>query len=120
MQTFKLALALDVKMVVPETFLQEMRKSAADEDASTFLKLTQEAHPEDDDAFILAVLKNGLRRHVRDSVIQLTRETGLGGTFAPVSVEVINTDHELDSVAVPFEDELAVLPEDVDLENHTL
>lgn len=94
MQTFKLDLALQTRIVVPQHFLTAMREAAQAEDANEFLKSTQERFPEDDDAFILAVLKNGLRKHVRHSVLDLFGGSGLGGSVSPLSLAVLDIEAE--------------------------
>lgn len=87
MQTFKLALALDVKAVVPEGFLQEARDEAQKADAPAFLKQLQATYPDDDDQFMLAILKNATRIHLRGSLINHLSRAGIGGTVSPVRYE---------------------------------
>lgn len=87
MRTFEMSAALDFKIVVPDEFVKNMREAARAEDASAFLKSAEEMHPQDDDEFILMVLRNGIKRRLRDSVLELTKSSGLGGSFAPVSIK---------------------------------
>lgn len=86
MRTFNMEAALEFKLTVPDEFVKNMREAATSDDASAFLKSAQSMHPEDDDAFILMVLSNGIKRHLRSSIINLTQGSGIGGTFAPVTL----------------------------------
>jgi hypothetical protein len=89
MRTFDLTIATTARVVVPETFVQAMRTLAKGdpEEAGPFLVEMQKQHPEDDDEFILAVLKNGTRLRVRDALANLYGPDGLGYTLAPASVQ---------------------------------
>lgn len=89
MQTFKLSLGIDLKVVVPDHFLKAAREEAQKADTTVFLKGVQEAHPEDDDAFMLAIAKNALRNHVRTNTVRFIEASGLGGSVSPVAVEVL-------------------------------
>lgn len=89
MRTFKMELHLDFKTIVPDPFVASLREQAQAEDASDFLK-KMHAEYEDDESFILAVLKNGVRRHVRESLAKLHAESGLGCTLAPARLAVID------------------------------
>lgn len=93
MQTFKGSVTLDFKAVVPAQFLADLRRQAQAEDATPFLKQLQAAHPVNDDAFVGAVLKNGLRHSLRDSLIQLFVDSGLGGTVSPATIDIIEVPH---------------------------
>jgi hypothetical protein len=83
MRTFEMSAALDFKLVVPDEFLKDMREQAASEDASEFLKIAQKEYPEDDDAFLLMILNNGIKRLLRNAVMDCATASNLGGTFAP-------------------------------------
>lgn len=94
MRTFDLTLSIDVRVVVPQQFEDMLKADAAAEDASQFLQEARKIHPEgDEEGFLLFVLKHGLRRHVRQSAVQLFEESGLGGTLSPVTA-VVHTDRE--------------------------
>lgn len=98
MRTFKGNLTQSFKLTISDGFLQTMRAGAQADDASVFLKQTQAAHPKNDDAFIAAVLKNGLRRSARNNLGDLLQNTeGIGGTVSPAVVEVIEGVDEFDA-----------------------
>jgi hypothetical protein len=86
MQTFQVTLTIDTRAVVPERFLQEARKEALAEDATPFLKRVQELYPDDDDQFMLAVVKNAFRGHVRTSLLDFMLRSQVGGSVSPVKV----------------------------------
>jgi hypothetical protein len=86
MQTFQVTLKIDTRAVVPERFLQEARKEAQAEDATPFLKAVQAMYPEDDDQFMLAVVKNAFRAHVRTSLLDFMLRSQVGGSVSPVQV----------------------------------
>lgn len=86
MRTFKMALELDFKVVVPDVFCTDMRREAQGEDATEFLLTAQRMHPTDDEAFLLHILKHGVRRHVRSGLAELFAASGLGCTLAPAKV----------------------------------
>ena len=92
MRTFKLELALDVRAVVPDSFVQQMRSEATGPDATAFLMNAQEMFPlpTQDEDFILHILKHGVRRNVRQSLLTLFGESGLGCTLSPAKATVIN------------------------------
>lgn len=101
MRTFKFTLGLDFKAVVPEQFVKDMREIAQNPQlTSPFLRKLQDEHPDDDEAFILAVLKNGIRKHVRADLIQHLAKSGIGGSFAPASLEPIDISQEFSAVPV--------------------
>lgn len=86
MQTFKLSVEFDLKAFVPEQFLANMRAEAKAEDATEFLKRVQAEFPEDDDGFMLALLRHAMRRIVGNAVYQEFQAVGLGGQFSPAKV----------------------------------
>lgn len=90
MRTFKFTLGLDFKVVVPDAFVKEIRAAATAPDASAFLSMVQSEHPDDDEAFILTVLKNGIRKEMRFQLLAMLQHSGLGGTVAPASIEPID------------------------------
>lgn len=100
MRTFKFDLGLEFKTVVPEQFTQTMREAAKDDDASAFLKKCQHEFPDDDEGFTLAILKNGIRKHVRQNLMEHLQKSGIGGTFAPARLEPIDISHLLNVVPV--------------------
>lgn len=90
MREFKLELGVDMRVVVPAQFTSAMREAALAEDASVFLKQAQQAYPEDDDAFTLHILTNGLRKNVRAFLISLFSDAGIGCTLSPAKLAVID------------------------------
>lgn len=89
MRTFKGSISIgDLRIVVPDTFLAQLRKDAEAEDA-TFLKVAHAQHPRDDDAFLTMVLRNGLRVFMRHNLAELFGSSGLGLTVAPAQIELI-------------------------------
>lgn len=88
MRTFDLSATLDMPaVVVPEQFTKAMREQAQDVlTATPFLKDLQARYPEDDEAFTLAILKNGLRLTIRAAVLREFQEAGLGARIAPASI----------------------------------
>lgn len=97
MQTFKGTLKSDLRVVVPQQFLEAMREAAQDSDATPFLKQVQANHPVNDDAFIQAILKNGLRKNIRDRIIELFAEAHLGGTVSPATIDLVEVPHDFNS-----------------------
>lgn len=89
MRTYKGSVRFDVKIVAPDAFLADMRKWAQEEGASEFITLTNAKYPDNDDAFLMAVFKNGLRVAARANMLDLFAKTGLGGTVSPPTVEII-------------------------------
>lgn len=87
--TFKGQGSLDFKVVVNRKWLEFWRNDAQREHASPFMKQAQAAHPTNDDAFIEALLKNGIRVCLRENLVELFKMTGLGGTVAPATVEIM-------------------------------
>ena len=87
MQTFIMDAEMSLRVVVPATLLQSMREQARAEGASPFLLSAQEQHPEDDDEFILMILRNGLKRHIRGSILDLLAGSGIGGSFSPLQLK---------------------------------
>lgn len=86
MQHFDLSAHFDMRVAVPEQFLKDMRAAATAEDASEFLKVVQAA-AEDDDEFVLMILRNGLKQCIRQKVLELMHTSGIGGSFQPVRVQ---------------------------------
>lgn len=91
MKTFNVTVAIDTTIIVPEAFIRMNREAATSEDASPFYKQLQEQFPnspDDDEEFIKAVLKNGLRHSVREHLKSLYSASGLGGRLAPTHVRI--------------------------------
>jgi hypothetical protein len=61
------------------------------------------AYPEDDDAFVGSVLKNGIRHRIRSDLVALLESSGLGGTVSPATLSVIDLAPPvlIDNAAVP-------------------
>lgn len=83
MKTFHLEVACDVRAVIPDDWVKLIRSEAHAEDATPFLKEAQRLHPDDDDEFILMVLKKGVRTQVQDSLRDLFAASALGCTISP-------------------------------------
>ena len=103
MKTFKLEIALDIKVIVPDGFVASMRAEAVDAELSTpFLRNAQEMFPlpTQDEDFILHVLKHGVRYHTRQALAQLFESSGLGCTLSPARATVIDRNPPPDAAAV--------------------
>lgn len=97
MKTFKGSASLDFTIVVASQFIQDLREAAKAEDASEFLKITNARHPVNDDAFIGAVLSNGIRHGIKHDLGQrLSTSNGLGGRVSPASITLVEAipDHD--------------------------
>lgn len=86
MQTFGLTLQISLTTVVPKQFLEEARKEAQAENAPLFLKTMQEKFPEDDDQFMLAIVKNAFRTNTRVGALTFMGRSGIGGSVSPVQI----------------------------------
>lgn len=86
MQTFGLSLQLNLSAVIAQQFLDEARKEAQSPEASLFLKTMQEKYPDDDDQFMLAILKNALRTTLRLKTLEFMSRSGVGGSVSPVQI----------------------------------
>lgn len=86
MQTFGLTLQISLTTVVPKQFLDEARKEAQAENAPLFLKTMQEKFPEDDDQFMLAIVKNAFRTNTRVQALTFMGRSGIGGSVSPVQI----------------------------------
>lgn len=95
MKTFSGSISCNFRIVVPQQFLDALRRDAQSE-GSTFLKVAQAAHPENDDAFLAMVLKNGLRTHLKANTIELLVNSGLGGTVSPAKIEIIEVPEDFE------------------------
>lgn len=104
MKTFKGTVGLDFKAIVPDVILAALRKDAQDEDTTPFLKQCQAQFPTDDDGFLAAIIKNGVRRELRESLVSLLERGGMGGTVSPASLGVI----ELKEPRITEEDRKAI------------
>lgn len=102
MKTFKGTTSMDFKIVVPDQFLADLRAAAQADDATPFLKQLQERHPENDDAFLAALLSNGVRKYVRNAVAEFLVTSGLGCTLSPATITVTEAPRDHDAApAVP-------------------
>ena len=99
MQTFKLALQLQLSAVITQQFLDEARKEAKAENAPLFLKTMQEKFPEDDDQFMLAVVKNAFRTNTRLGALGFMQRSGIGGKVSPVQIVAESITQPKDAVA---------------------
>ncbi len=96
MKTFKGTITSDFKIVVPDQFIANMRNDAKKEDA-VFLKVADTSHPVNDEAFIEMILKNGMRQHLKATLLELYANSGLGGTVSPARVEIIGVQEDHDA-----------------------
>lgn len=86
MRTFDMTAELNMQVQVPEKFLLEAREACQMEDASPFQKQAQSMYPDDDDEFILMILRNGFKCCIRAAITSLCQSAGIGGSFSPVQV----------------------------------
>lgn len=89
MQTFGLTLQLNLSAIITKQFLEEARKeglAAVEAGAPLFLKTMQEKFPDDDDQFMLAIVKNALRTQTRLGLIDFMTKSGVGGRVSPVQI----------------------------------
>lgn len=111
MRTFKGTLSLNFRVVVADQFLQDMREAAEQEDASVFLKKMHADHPVNDDAFISAVLSNGIRAGVQhDLARRFDTSVGLGGTVSPATITITES--------IPDHDAPAAVPQVIEVAKH--
>lgn len=109
MRTFKFALGLDFSVIVPESFIQQQLDWAGADDATEFQQGLLQQYKETlagtpgeltadeaaeyvrsaQDAFCMALLKNGIRKGVRGHVLAMLESSGLGGRVSPVGVAPI-------------------------------
>lgn len=99
MQTFTLGLNLNCSAVIAQRFLDEARKEAQAPDAPLFLKTMQEKFPEDDDQFMLAIVKNAFRTTLRRSLLDFMSRSGVGGSVSPVQIVAESITQPKDAVA---------------------
>jgi len=110
MRTYKLELGIDLKAVVPDHWVKNMREQVQ-MNPTPFLTNAQEMFPEDDEEFALHILKHGVRRNVRDNLQELFMASGLGCTLSPARDTVIDRSPPANAEPV-LEDEVAqVIPE---------
>jgi len=93
MRTFKIAIAIDGKITLPDTILKDLRLLAAEEPADggpDYLHRLHKEFYEDDDAFLQKALKHALRNIVRAGVVNDLGGLGegVGVRCAPATVEV--------------------------------
>jgi hypothetical protein len=87
MRHFELDINVSVALMVPDDFTKQMREQAASEEATEFLKKTQAAHPEDDDAFTLACVENGISVFTRRSLAMFFAQAGIGYKFPEIPTD---------------------------------
>lgn len=89
MKTFTGNIAMTFKVVVPVQFLEAQRAACQAEDASPFQKQLQAQHPTNDDAFLEALLSNGIRKYTRNALCEELYTVGLGATLSPATIEIV-------------------------------
>ena len=113
-RTYKGSVGCMFKIIVPPSFLTDMRADAkvledvysteqvmgADgvgmvekqfcirKKATPFLIATDAKYSEDDDGFVQAILANGIRNNVRQHLITLIQSGTLSGRITPATVEI--------------------------------
>lgn len=96
MKTLAIAIALNGKITVPDSVIKDLRFEASAAAANPELtdghdKYAAEMHvkfPDDDEAFVQALLKNALRSIIRNGFVEDVRGMGCGIKLAPAEVEV--------------------------------
>lgn len=97
MRTYRFELLSELDLIAPDNFVNAQIEAARADDATTFQKnllkqLEDEGldieSEEGKDAFILRLLKNGLRLGVKEHLLHMAESTGLGARVAPVAVPV--------------------------------
>lgn len=89
MKTFKGNTTFEFKIVVPDQLLKDLRADAKLDLSSEFLRIADQRHPENDDAFLEAIIKHGVRASVKANLLELMANSGMGGTVSPPSVNII-------------------------------
>lgn len=98
MRTFHFDFAMQVRAVVPDTFLQQQLDAATADDRTVFQDqllgkynaAAEEARGDEDkinaagDEFLLELLTNGLRKGLRGHAVAMLEASGIGGKVAPV------------------------------------
>lgn len=115
MRTFKGSFSTDVRIVVPDEFLNTLRHQAGiAEDiiedgevkvpkATPFLLQAQTMHPVNDDAFLEMVLANGIRHMVRNALVTELSYAGLGGSVAPLTINFVAQPRDENGLLVEFD-----------------
>lgn len=102
MREFDLDIAVNVKLIAPQEFTQQFREQAKSVDATDFLKQAQADFPEDDDAFTLAIIQNGISVFTRRSLAVFFAQAGLGYKFPKIEGDAEQTN--LEKVPVDLSD----------------
>lgn len=89
MKTFDLDVQSTVRVVVRDETVQRLRAFAARGNDPS-LNAAALMHPEDDDAFMLMILRTDLRRAVRRSLETFITEIECTGSVSPVSAKQID------------------------------
>lgn len=91
MHTTRLNIETEVTVVSTDAFLAELEADLAKADTRTgFQKSLVQAGITEGDALLTAVLKNGVRTFIRDELLRLLRESGMGGRVSPAKVTVLD------------------------------
>lgn len=77
MAQYDFNITVDMRLTVPDAFVEDMLLLAHGE-GEQHLKKLFDGCDGDTDNYIAAVLANGLQRHVRDSLMSLARDSGFG------------------------------------------
>lgn len=98
MRTFEFDFKIEVRAVVPESFLQGQLDAAADDDHTPFQKQLLDKHNSAceeargdaelisaaGDEFLIELLVNGLRKGLRGHAVAMLESSAIGGSVAPV------------------------------------
>lgn len=91
-RTVRLALGVDVKVVVPGEWIKSMREQAKDPLQTTPFLVAVDKQYEDDEDFCHAILKNGLRLQISNSVADLLHASNFTGSVSPVKIISVEPD----------------------------
>lgn len=100
MRTLKFDLQVEIKAVVPESFVEAQIEAARSDDATKFQRQLIQKYDaamywrEDDeegasdarDQFLLELMGNGLRMGLRGHSLAMLEGSGIGGSVAPVQI----------------------------------
>lgn len=93
-RTFRGSATLDFKIVLTDKHITDLRELFAEPKATPFMKLVNEQHPVNDDAFAEAILRNGVRGFLRDALVSMLNQNGFGGSVSPAKIELLATPPE--------------------------
>lgn len=101
MRTYKGIAELSFKVVVPDQTVADFRAACQQEDATPFMRLTQERHPVNDDEFMQAFVSNAIRRTLRNALAEELHQANMGGTVSPATIEIVACVPDHDAPVTP-------------------